>query len=112
MLADGADLAVEFLGDLIAIIPQRVHLVFQVAGQLLLLELELFFYARDRLAAGVFIHLRHDVLREVEHPVQVAPAHIQQQTQVAGHAPRIPDMSHRRPPIQYGPSARAAPTTA
>ncbi len=58
-------------------------------------ETDLIIQAFQRLLAGVLIHVGNDVLGKVKHAVQVAARDIQQQTQIRGNAPGIPDMRHR-----------------
>src|SRR5262249_22521088 len=50
----------------------------------------------QRLRAGILVHARHDVAREVEHLLQVARRQIKQQADTARRALEVPDVADRR----------------
>ena len=62
----------------------------------LLQRANLVFDALDRPAASLLVDMGHDILRKIQHPVQVAPGDIQQEAQVGGHPAGVPDVRHRR----------------
>ncbi len=73
-----------------------LQLVAQLAVELALSFHKLFVQPLQGALARLLIDLGNDVLREVEHTVEVATGNIEQQTHIAGHAARIPYMRHRR----------------
>ncbi len=96
MLHDLCGALLEFRRHLIALVAGGAGLFFQVAAQKLLLLRQLAVDARQRLLTRLLIDMGDHVLREIEHPVEVAAADIEQHAQVAGHAARVPDVRHRR----------------
>ena len=58
--------------------------------------LHLIIQAVQRLLARILIDLSDDVLREVQHAVQVAARNVEQQAEVRGHAARVPHVRYRR----------------
>ena len=50
--------------------------------------------ALKRLLAGLLIHVRHNILGEIQDSIQVAPRDIQQHTQLGWDAARVPDVRH------------------
>ena len=63
---------------------------------LLALALGFFVQALQRFGARFFVHVGDDVLREVQHPIEIAARNVQQHAQVGWHAAGIPHMRHRR----------------
>ena len=57
---------------------------------------QIFLEALQRAIARVVVHVRDDILRKIQHAVQIAARNIQQKTHVAGHAARVPDVGNRR----------------
>ena len=94
MLLNGFDFALKFFSKLVDAL--SIHLLFQAAGKLLLLEREFLLDAVDGPFPRAFIDLCYNILGKVQHAVQVAAADIQQQPQIAWHAAGVPDMRYRR----------------
>jgi hypothetical protein len=66
-------------------------------GALLVFRLgELLVEPLERLLARVLVDMGDDVLREIQHAVQVPPADVEQKPQVGWHAAGVPDVRNRR----------------
>ena len=102
-----ADVLVEFVFGALDLFIQVGHALFELNLDLLDLLVDLgallvfgfrqfLIQPLERLLARVLIDMGDDVLRKIQHAVQVPAADVQQQPQVGGHAAGIPDVRDRR----------------
>src|SRR5690606_6737504 len=96
LLVDARDLGLEVDQVFLALATHFVLLRLIFAAQHFNLALEVFFQTLEGLLARILIDAGDDVLREIQHAVEVAAADVEQNTEVAGDAPRVPYVGHRR----------------
>src|SRR5690606_29429018 len=63
--------------------------------ELILFRFDLAIDALEGAGTIVLVHMGDDILREIEHAIEIATADIKQQAEVARHAARVPDMRNR-----------------
>ncbi len=89
-------LAVEGAERLVDLRLEGVDLLLDLAVHALHAHLELALVALDGARAGVLVDVGDDVLRKVEHALEVARADVEQQAQAGGHALDVPDVRDGR----------------
>jgi hypothetical protein len=72
------------------------HLILNFAFDALHAHLQFALVALDGARARILVDVGDDELGEVEHPLQVARADVEQQPQPAGHALDVPDVADGR----------------
>jgi hypothetical protein len=70
-------------------------LLLQIVIERCLFAAQLALNAAERFLARFFINMRDNILSEVKDSVEIAAAYIEQQTEIAGYAARIPNMGDR-----------------